>query len=274
MDPADSSHPPAAHSVAWYARLATLQRGYYYPQRSILGAQHGEDVFRAMVFDHLRPDLDVLEAACAQGDLALAMAPRCRSVLGYDVTAAYIDLARAAALERGLGNARFVVHNSSSEANGGRPKLPAADHSVDLFVNSKGPFHFIADAPRVGRRGAVLLMLVPEVGQPAPWEDLLPPALRWQWPPGHDPHWARKTVEQRLGEAGLRLHSWWDFDVPEWFPDPQELYAARTFGFARGEVPSFEAAAPALERVFQQFAGPQGLEIRRLRHIWKALLPG
>lgn len=259
------------HSVEWYRWLSTMQKGYFYPWRSRLEPWHGEDVFRTLVFEHLRPEMDVLEIACAQGDLALAMAPRCRSVLGYDVTADYIDMARKAVEERGIGNVTFLVYDSLSDANGGRAHMPAADHSFDLLVSSKGPFHWIADAQRVGRPGATLLMLVPEMTTLTPWTALLPEVLRWEeW----DANWARTTIEQRLGAAGLRLHSWWSFDVPELLPNPEELYVWCTWSFAAAEVPSYQEVAPLLERIFKEFAGPQGLEVRWRRHIWKAMIPG
>ena len=264
---------PKDHAAEWFARLATLQPGYYYPWRPNLAPRHGEDTFRQLVFEHLKPELDVLEVACAQGDLALDMAPRCRSVLAYDFTAGYIDMARRAAEARGIANATFVVHDSSSDANGGRPRTPAPDHSIDLWVNSKGPWRVILDAPRVCRPGATLLMLVPQ-GEPAmPWEALIPEPLHPMAPTNDDPNWARKAIEQRLAEAGLRLHSWWDFDTPELFPTPKELYVARTFGCTLEEVPSYQEVAPVLERIFREFAGPEGLEARWIRHIWKAIAP-
>jgi SAM-dependent methyltransferase len=259
------------HSGQWYDRLSSMQKGYFYPWRSRLEPRHGEDVFGTLVFEHLRPDLDVLEVACAQGELALAIAPRCRSVLGYDRTADYIKMASQTKEERGIDNATFLVHDSSSDANGGRPHMPAADESIDLFVCSKGPFHWIAEAPRVGRPGAVLLMLVPNPTRLTPWTALLPEILRWV---DEDENWARSTIEQRLGEAGLRLHSWWSFDVPELFSNPKELYAWRTFGFTAAEVPSYQEVAPLLERIFKEFAGPHGLEVRWRRHIWKAVIRG
>jgi SAM-dependent methyltransferase len=267
------SIPLQAHTVQWYARLSTMQQGYFYPWRSQRAPWHGEDVFRALVFEHLRPEMDVLEVACAQGELALAMAPLCRSLLGYDVTPGYVDMARRGMAERSIANATFLVHDSSAAANGGRPHLPAADRSVDLFVNSKGPFHWIADAPRVGRPGAVLLMLVPDGTPPRPWEALLPEPLgRRAGDP--DPNWARAAIEQQLGAAGLRLHSWWSFEVPELVPDPEELYISRAFGFTAEEVPPYRDVAPVLERVFREYASPQGLELRWRRHIWKAVIPG
>lgn len=268
------------HSEEWYAWLSKKQAGYYYAGETNLAPWHGEDSFRALVLEHLKPEMDVLEVACAQGELALEIAPRVRSLLGYDVTPDYIAMARRSAVERGITNATFVVHNSRAQYNGGSPRMPAEDHSVDLWVNSKGPFHPILDAPRVCRPGAVLLMLVPAGGVPAgnhlpPWNDLLPEPLRQSNLPGRDnPNWAYLAIEQNLTEAGLRLHSWWDFDVPEYFADPRQLYARLSWPFLEEDVPPYSEVAPAFEQIFREFAGPLGLENRRRRSIWKAVIPG
>ena len=268
------------HTEEWYAWLSTKQRGYFYPGRKILLPYHGDDIFRAMVFEHLEPHMDVLEVACAQGDLALAMAPHCRSVLAYDATPGYIDLARKAAEARGISNATFLVHNSRANYNHGRVRLPAQDHSIDLWVNSLGPFHSILDAPRVCRPGAVLLMLVPWGGVPAgalpaAWNNLLPDPFRWAPPPeGHDPNWAYKGIVDNLSAAGLRLDSWWDFDVPVYIPNPRELYTWLSWPYMEDEIPSYQEIEPIFEHIFKEFAGPQGLENRWRRSIWKAVIPG
>ena len=267
------------HSEEWYAWLSNKQKGYFYPGRRNLPLWHGEDSFRTLIFEHLKPEMDVLEVACAQGDLALDIAPHVRSVLAYDVTPGYIDLARQTAEERGINNTTFLVHNSRPQYNGGRPRIPAEDHSIDLWVNSKGPFHPILDAPRVCRPGAVLLMLVPDGGVPAghhrmPWQDLLPEPFFSKNSTFSDPNWAYKTIVQSLTEVGLRLHSWWDFDVPEYIPDPQALYDGLAWIYMADEIPSYQEVQPIFERIFQEFAGPQGLENRWRRSIWKAVVPG
>jgi SAM-dependent methyltransferase len=267
------------HSEEWYLWLSQKQKGYFYPGRKILSPWHGEDVFRTLVFEHLHPEMDVLEVACAQGDLALAMAPHVRSVLAYDATPAYIDLARQAAGDQGIHNVKFVVHNARAQFNNGQVRLPAEDHSIDLFVNSKGPFHTVLDASRVCRPGAVLLILiagggVPAGNQPLPWNDLLPESLkRPSPPPERDLNWAYKGMAQNLAEVGLHLHSWWDFDVPVFIPTPEDLYAEMTWPFEEDEVPAYQDAAPDLERIFREFAGPQGLELRWCRSICKAVVP-
>jgi SAM-dependent methyltransferase len=211
----------------------------------------------------------VLEIACAQGELALEIAPYCRSVAGYDRIAPWVALAQRGAQARGFTNATFVCHDSSAEANGGHVHLPFTETAFDLLICSKGPFHWIEDARRVARPGAVLLMLVPDMTPLTAWTTQLPEPLRWQ---EGDPNWARTSIEQRLTAAELTLHSWWSFDVPELFPNPEELYNWRTWGCLPDEVPPFAEVAADLERIFTQYRGPRGLEIRRRRYIWKAIV--
>lgn len=259
------------HSAAWYDRLATLQEGYFYPWRSRLGMWNGEGQYRLLVRQHLHPDADVLEAACGHGEFALELALDCHSILGYDRTEAYIDLARRAARERGLSNATFLCHNSSPDANGGRARLPAPDKSFDLLICSKGPFHWIEDARRVARAGAVLIMLVPDFTPSTPWREWLPECLRWG--EGPDPHWARPAIEERLETGGLALHSWWSYDVPEVFPDPEQMYIWLTWGRTPEEVPPFAEVRPALERIFAAYGSEGGVAVRRRRYVWKAVVP-
>ena len=259
-------------TATWYDRLTTLQDGYYYPWRSQLPPNHGEDAYRALVEQHLRPDSDVLDAACGHGVMALHIAPHCRSVLGYDRTAPWIDLARQAAAERGLQNAAFVCHDSSPEANGGQTLLPGPDAAYDLLLCSKGPFHWIEGVRRVARPGATLLMLVPDAHPLTAWHTLLPESLRWKESP--DPNWARPAIERRFTCVDLRLHSWWSFDVPEYFPDARQLYTWLSWGKTTDEVISFKEVEPSLDRIFKDYAGPDGLEVRYRRYLWKAVIPG
>jgi SAM-dependent methyltransferase len=199
------------------------------------------------------------------------MAASVRSVVAYDRAADYIRLAQESAQEQGIHNVTFVVHDSSTQANGGQARLPGTDESFDLLVCSKGPFHWLDDARRAARPGAILLMLVPDFTPLTPWTVLLPEALRWQ--AMDDPNWARLAIEGRLAAIQISLDSWWSFDVPEIFPTPQDLYDWRTWGTTPDEVPAYADVASDLERIFQQYASPQGLAIRRRRSIWRAGIP-
>lgn len=263
--------PLQPHSNEWYDRLATLQDGYYYRWGSHLAPWNGEDNYLDLVNQHLRPDLAVLDVACGHGEVALSLAPHCRSVLGYDRIASWIERAQRTAQDQGLTNAAFVCHDSSSDANGGKSRLPGGEAAFDLLICRRGPFHWMEDARRAARPGAVLLMLVPDARPLPPWNDWLPKTLR-QVPVG-DAHWAKPSIEQRLASGGLTLHSWWSFEVPEWFPGPTQLYDFLTWGWTADEVPAFAEVQPILERIFADYGSAQGVELRHRRYLWKAVVP-
>lgn len=263
---------PRAHSPEWYDRLATRQDGYYYRWGSQLAPWNGEDTYLDLVQQHLHPNADVLDAACGHGEVALRIAPHCRSVLGYDRVASWIERAQRTAAQQGLTNATFVCHDSSREANGGQARLPGEAAMFDLLICRRGPFHWMEDARRVARPGATLLMLVPDARPVPPWNDWLPEVLRQV--PAADPHWARPSIEQRLAIGKLTLHSWWSFEVPELFPGPVQLYDFLAWGWTPDEVPSFAEIQPTLERIFADYGGADGVVLPHRRYLWKAVVPG
>jgi SAM-dependent methyltransferase len=260
------------HTPEWYDRLATLQAGYYYPWRSRLGAWNGEDAYLALVREHLRPDIDLLDITCGHVEVGLDVAPFCRSVIGYDRMAPWIELARRAARERGVTNATFVCHDSSPAANGSLARIPAPDASFDLLICPRGAFHWLEDARRVARPGAVLIMLVPIPTPTTPWSAWLPEPLGRT--DEDDPLWARDRIGERMAPSGLSIHSYWTFVVPEVFPSPEELYRWRAWGYTPDEVPSFEEVLPILERIFDEHGGSDGVAIRHSRFLWKSIAPG
>jgi len=262
---------PQPHSPEWYDRLATLQDGYYYRWSSQLAPGNGEDEYLELVNRHLRSDTDVLDVACGHGEVTLAIAPRCRSVVGYDRIASWIERAQQTARQQGHTNATFLCHDSSTTTNGGKARLPGADGSFDLLICRRGPFHWVEDARRAARPGATLLMLVPDARPLPPWNDRLPEILRLSVPT--DPHWARPAIEKRLAVGGLTLHSWWSFDVPEFFSGPAQLYDLLTWGWTVEEVPTFAEVRPTLEGIFADYGGADGVELRHIRQLWKAVVP-
>jgi 23S rRNA (guanine745-N1)-methyltransferase len=258
------------HSNEWYQRLSTLQAGYFYPWRSQVAPGNGEDAYVDLVQQHLGPDKDMLDVACGHGALTIQFARQCRSALGYDLIPSYVEMAQKAAREEGVNHVRFVCHDSSISTNG-RAFIPAEDNSFDLLLCRRGPFHWVEDALRVARPRATLIMLIPDTVPMPPSFALLPEALQWQV--GSDPNWARSAMEPRLNRSGIQLHSWWTFDVPEYFSTPEDLYLRLTWGHTPDEVPSYAEVAPQLAEIFAQHSGADGLELRHRRHLWKAVIP-
>jgi tRNA/tmRNA/rRNA uracil-C5-methylase (TrmA/RlmC/RlmD family) len=72
----------------------------------------------------LHPSLDVVDAGCGHGLDVLRIAPKVRSVLGYDRVAAFIEIAEQERHERGIANARFVGADSKTSG------IPVADGTI------------------------------------------------------------------------------------------------------------------------------------------------
>jgi SAM-dependent methyltransferase len=254
--------PIKPHSKEWYLRLATLQRGYYYPWKSSLPPMNGEDVYIQMVHELLSPDKDVLDAGCGHGEFTLSLAGRCRSIIGYDRVPEYIRMAQEAG--KGIDNARFLLWDSHEDVHG-KGTLPAEPESFDLLISRRGPLNWMDDARRVSRQGAVLLQLNPMPLDAPPWNELLPEALRFGGPLD-----IRQAVERRMEIGGLKMESCWTFEVPEVFNDPYQLYVLMTWGRTPDEVPGFDEVRPVLERIFTEYGSGEGVAMPHGRLLWRA----
>jgi SAM-dependent methyltransferase len=254
-------------SAAWCERLARQQGGYFYDWRSVLPPGNGEDLYTQLVERELDPSLDVVDAGCGHGEDVLRIAPRVRSVVGYDRTQAFIEIAEVERRARGIDNARFVCADSKPS---GMP-LPAS--SVDLLLCRRGPRNWIADAARVARPNAVLLMLSPISGDVPAWNDELPEPLRFpqqgELPTHLEP--TRADIAARLAQIGAKLEGEWYCEVDELFSEPRELHRFRVWGRDPTLVPGYEQSASALERVFERHAAGGQLPIKHRRWIFRAV---
>jgi ubiquinone/menaquinone biosynthesis C-methylase UbiE len=253
-------------SPEWYDRLATLQSGYYYPWKSRLPALNGEDVFLSMLHEIVTPEKDVLEVGCGHGEVALQVAASCRTLLAYDRVPAYIHLAQTAAEQQNAKNVTFVCADSSISMNG-QARVPAGEQSFDVIYSRRGPLHWIDEARRVTRPGAVLFQLNPMLPPPPEWNQHLPEAFRLT---GFTT--MEQTVRQRLSQNGLIIHSCWTFQVQEIFAAPEDLYTFITWGHDPATVPPLTELAPALNRIFQDYATSEGLEVPFGRFLWKSFI--
>ena len=249
--------------------LAARQGGYFYPWRSAVAVDNGEDAYTRLVEAHLSPEKVVLDAGCGHGTDMLAFAAKVGRFIGYDAVESFITIARRRAAEAGLANVELALCNSSARFNGGAARIPVADHTLDLIISRRGPTNWIADARRACRPGARLIQLNPLPSPQAAWKDELPPALRAENAanPGH-PDLAAE-IEAELGAADLRLETGRVFDAPEVFSEPEDLYLALTFMRFDPDTPSWDAARPHLEQLFARH-GP--IDMRQRRYLWTAVM--
>jgi 23S rRNA (guanine745-N1)-methyltransferase len=259
------------HSPEWYDRLATLQDGYYYPWKSELASNNGEAAYFEMLHQHITPEKDVLDVGCGHGDLAIEIAPLCRTIFAYDRVTSYIRIALQAAQTQNLDNLTFECFDSSPDSNGGEVRIPAGDESFDLLISRRGPLHWLEDARRVARPGACIIQLNP-LETPLPdWAEQLPEPLRAASGLEYR-HGILNSVKHRLAIGGLELHSAWTYDVPEFFDQPQELYKRLTWGYIPGEVPDWSGVSRIIRKIYADYAGAQGLVLRHTRLLWKVVV--
>lgn len=263
---------PRAHSNHWYDNLAQIQAGYYYPWQSVVGDRNGEDAFIELVKEHLTPDTRVLEVGCGHGDLSLELAPHCQSIVAYDRVQSYIDLAGKNLEGAGITNVEYRCYDMLDPAHD-EPTLPAEAETIDLIIGRRAPLHWIEDARRVCRPGAVLLELNP-MEEPIPaWSSKLPHRMHYENSGRHTGSGSiHQSVENRLHQAGLTLHSGWGFDVPEVFEDPRELYTMLAWGLPVDEIPTYEDLEVRIKGVYDKFAESRGIVLRHCRFLWKAVI--
>lgn len=261
---------PRAHSNTWYDNLARVQEGYYYPWKSRVGDRNGETAFIEIVKEHLTPEMRVLEVGCGHGDLALELAPFCHSIVAYDRVSAYIDLANRNKEAAGADNIEYLCYDML-DPDLEKPVLPVPEQSIDMIIGRRAPLHWIADARRACREGGVLLELNP-MEEPIPaWSSKLPTRLHYENSGRHTGTGSiHQSVENRLHQAGLTLHSGWGFDVPEVFDDPRELYRMLAWGLPADEIPDYADLETRINGIFERYAEDDGIVLRHCRFLWKA----
>jgi SAM-dependent methyltransferase len=261
-----------SYSYAWYDRLVQLQAGYYYPWKSVIAPHNGEDAYIQLVRENVSQATAVLDVGCGHGEVSVEIACLCAHIVAYDREPSYIDLAQKLARERGITNVAFVCADSSAEANGGHARIPAEDSSFDLIISRRGPLHWIQDARRVARPGAVFMQLMAmDPGVPS-WNNLLPKGLRLA--AGRTLSDQEEAIEisvgRRLARGGLHLHSWWKYDVAEYLQTPRDLYVYLCWGEDPADVPGFREVEDPLVQIFREQSTSSGLAIRHRRFLWKA----
>ncbi len=167
------------------------------------------------------PDLTgverVLDVATGTGNLAMALSPHVKEVIGIDITPGMLELAVQAARDRRLDNIDNLV--------GDVEHLPFRDSEFDVvtcrfsFHHFPGPGISLYEMARVLRPGGRLViedMLSSEDTAKSEYQNKME-NLR---DPSHIKHYKASGIEQMLQEAGLvvvdRIGGGSDFDFGHW----------------------------------------------------------
>ena len=103
-------------------------------------ATQAKDLSGLVAISRTTPNDHVLDVACGPGFLTMEFAKHCADVVGVDATDALIELARAEAARRGLGNIRFEP--------GDAEHLPSQDGMFEI-VSCRAAFHHFSRPERV-----------------------------------------------------------------------------------------------------------------------------
>lgn len=265
-----------AHDLdSWLRDSRIATRGFAHRWQSSVGAGNGEDAFIELVDLYLKPDSDVLDLGCGHGEFTLLLAGRCRSIVGIEREAGYLDLARELAAEKRVDNAQFFQVNLAGVDDEDRvfAGIPLADESIDLFVNRRGPIlkRYLEEAIRVARHGAVIVGLHPGGNTPVPaWHDQLPEPFQNIFSLSFQE--VMSWVVDPLKAAGISDYSLWWLDIPELFQNPHDLYVRLSGPFA-SEAPEYQSMESLLTKIIQQYGTSQGLVLGHQRLLWLVHLP-
>jgi SAM-dependent methyltransferase len=257
---------------SWLRDPRIAARGFAHRWQSSVAAGNGEDAFIALVEQHLQPDCDVLDLGCGHGELTINLAPRCRTIVGIEREAGYLELARELAAGQHITNIQFFQVNigGAEDENHG---IPLPDNSIDLFINRRGPIlqRYLSEAIRVAREGAVIVGLHPTGNTPAPaWCDELPEPYRNVFMTVSFDE-VTGWVKDPLHAAGISEYSLWWMDVPEFLRAPYELYV-RLGGSQASNASEYQSIEPQLTKIIRKHGTSQGIVVRHQRLLWQAFL--
>ncbi len=218
----------------------------------------GEQAYLDLVRGKLGPTSQIMDVGCGHGGVALLLASDCDHIVAYDRIHSYVEVAQRNAQAAGATNVSYLTHDARSSEDGGI-HLPAEDQSLDMIISRHGPLHWIAYAGRVLRPGGAMVGLMP-MEEPIPaWTSKLPQILYYESSGRHTGTGSiHQSVENRLHQAGLTLHSGWGFDVPEIFSEPRQLYNVVTWGLPQDRIPDYDEVSHRFERVFETYTEPRG----------------
>lgn len=160
------------------------------------------------ILDHMvevsqvRPDSRVLDVACGPGFVAMALAPKCRSVLGIDATDTLVARARAEASRRGISNLGFALADVE--------RMPFGPDRFDLatcrfaFHHFAHPREVLAEMARVLKPGARMVIVDMTTSEDPAKSDYHNRVERL-CDPSHARAIAVSEWERMIGEAGLEV---------------------------------------------------------------------
>lgn len=195
----------------------------------------------------------VLDVGCGHGEYTNRWSEYAEEVVGYDMTAGYIETAN----KHKKSNVRYVVGRTHEG-------LPFQDNYFDLVYTKKGPTSWFKEGNRIVRPGGRIIMLY--VGD-QPSGEMAEYFPGWFNPPVEGTP-LLDTINKRLEESGLVDIQLRRIEKTIWFPSPEDIVAMMSFGqnekfhqYVR------ETFLPQIQKRFDKYASEKGLKSTELYYL-------
>ena len=180
-------------------------------------ATHAKDLSGMVAISRATPSDRALDVACGPGFLSMEFAKHCADVVGFDATDAFIELARAEAARRGLGNIRFE--------HGDAEHLPFREEMFEIVSCRAAFHHFSRPACVLAEMGRVMapagrIVIADLIGGEDPRQATLQDHIEQLCDPTHVRALPVSEFERMFAAAGLRVvfqrHGTLDYDLEQW----------------------------------------------------------
>ncbi|RXZ78511.1 class I SAM-dependent methyltransferase [Paenibacillaceae bacterium] len=211
MFPDLKEHPDYLNgqSQAWCDQLAASTGKYEFPWKGIYEGEAAADILTEKLTALLRGK--VLDVGCAHGEYTQQWADLAEEVVGYDMTAGFIDTAN----RNRSSNVRYVAGRTHDG-------LPFPDNYFDIAYTKKGPTSWYKEGNRIVRSGGSLLLFHPGDGNGEGGElGLCFPGLFA--PPSLGTPILDK-VQERLATSGLIDIEMSTIRETVWIPTPEDVF--------------------------------------------------
>ncbi|MBZ5201086.1 class I SAM-dependent methyltransferase [Planomicrobium chinense] len=253
-DPSELAEWLTPHSIKWYEQLSEIEGVYKYPWHSLIMEPNGEIIFDEEAV-RLAAGKKVLDAGCGPGDFTFQCGRQAKEIVGFDVTARFIENAQ----KKAPSNIRFVVGNA-------KQGLPFKTGEFDVAYNRKGPTSAYPELLRVVKKGGEILGLHPGDGSGKELPELFPGLFKESKGTPIADHLQRGLSALPFSECAFE-----EVTSTEYLEAPLDVIKYRCFGQAE-EV--FNKAAEEnlseLEQIFRAHATEKGLAISYSRYLIRA----
>ncbi|WP_308639522.1 class I SAM-dependent methyltransferase [Paenibacillus silvisoli] len=210
-------HPDfvSPQSKAWNEQLAAETGKYEFTWKQDFEGPPAEDALTEKLAAIVHGK--VLDVGCGHGSYMNQWADRAEEVVGFDLTAGYLETANRSRKP----NVRYVQGNTKDG------KLPFPDDYFDIAYTKKGPTSWYREGNRIVRSGGTLLLYHPGDGHGGELSSYFPGLFA---PSGKGAPTLLDLYEERLEASGLQIVELTKLQETMWLPTAEDVLSMLCFG--------------------------------------------